>query len=130
MRNGDRTAALLIAGDSIAFLTFAVVGLSSHERQLSFAGVLRAGLPFLLAWLPFAWAVGLFHPSRATSKAWQSVLIAWIPACGLGLLIRSVALGQSFAPTFALVSFVTNGVLLTGWRSLYANWLRRRDEGI
>ena len=130
MGNGERNTALLVAGDSIAFLTFSVVGLSSHEKQLSFAGIVRAGLPFLLAWLAFAWAVGLFHPSWVTSKAWQSVLIAWVPACGLGLLIRSLAFGQSFAPTFAVVSFVTNGALLAGWRTLCAKWLSSRDNTI
>ena len=55
MENSHRNAALLIAGDGVAFLTFALVGLSGHERQVSLAGIMRAGLPFLLAWLPFAW---------------------------------------------------------------------------
>ena len=129
MENSDRNAAILIAGDGVAFVAFAVIGLSGHERQVSVAGMMRAGLPFLLAWLPFAWGLGLFRPSWLTSKAWQSVLIAWLPACGVGLLIRSLAFGQSFAPTFALVSLVTNGALLVGWRMLYAKWLSRSDVG-
>ena len=129
MENSDRNAAILIAGDGVAFVAFAVVGLSGHERQVSLAGMMRSGLPFLLAWLPFAWGLGLFRPSWLTSKAWQSVLIAWLPACGVGLLIRSLAFGQSFSPTFALVSLVTNGALLVGWRTLYAKWLSRSDVG-
>ena len=35
MENSDRNAALLIAGDGVAFVAFAVVGLSGHERQVS-----------------------------------------------------------------------------------------------
>ena len=64
-----------------------------------------------------------------TSKAWQNILTAWLPACGVGLLIRSLAFGQSFAPTFALISLVTNGVLLAGWRTLYARLLSHNDVG-
>ena len=62
MENSDRNAALLIAGDGVAFVAFAVVGLSGHERQLSISGMMRAGLPFLLAWLPVRLGFRLVPP--------------------------------------------------------------------
>ena len=98
VENSERNAAILIVGDGVAFVAFAVIGLSGHERQVSVAGMMRAGLPFLLAWLPFAWGLGLFRPSWLTSKAWRSVLIAWLPACGVGLLIRSLGVRTTFRP--------------------------------
>jgi hypothetical protein len=44
------------------------------------------------------------------------MLMAWAPAWVIGLVLRSLVFGRAFAPAFAIVSFVTNAVLLLGWR--------------
>ena len=94
--------------------------LSRHDAVWSafFAGLVTVRLGF-----------GLVPPIVADIESMAKRTHRLLPACGVGLLIRSLAFGQPFSPTFALVSLVTNGALLVGWRMLYAKWLSRSDVG-
>jgi len=109
----------VLAGDLACFFIFAVVGLRSHEDGITASGVLRAAIPFQVGWVLFGLAFGLLRPRRRLlASRPRPVLVAWLPAWLLGLSIRTFILGRAFAPTFAVVALLFNGVLLLLWRSL------------
>jgi hypothetical protein len=118
-----RQQALLLAGDLVCFLAFALLGLRSHEDGVTPDGVLRAATPFQAGWL-LAGLVPALHERRSAHRS-TGVLRRWLPAWALGLAIRTLAFGRAFAPTFAIVSLVTNLLLLLAWRSWLARLLLR-----
>lgn len=119
---------ILIVGDIAAFLLFAVVGLSSHEKDYSPASFARTVLPFLLPWLAVAFASGLFRPTRGVdpSSVLKPVALAWLPAWAVGLALRSLLWGRPFVPAFAIVTLVLNLVLLLCWRATH---VALQDDG-
>ena len=119
---------MLLAGDIAAFVLFAVVGLSSHEKDYSPAAFARTVLPFLLPWLVTAGITGLFNRRADIDPAdlVKPVLAAWLPAWAVGVALRSLVWGRSFSPAFAIVTLVINAALLLGWRATAAAF--QKDE--
>jgi hypothetical protein len=114
---------LLLAGDLVCFLIFAVLGLRSHEEGVTLGGIVRAATPFQVGWL-FA-SLALRRQGDEVSEARQ-VSRLWVPAWAIGLVLRTVFFDRSFAPTFAVVSLLFNGVLLMVWRSWLAPLVLRK----
>jgi hypothetical protein len=104
--------AVLVAGDLLCFVLFALLGLRSHEDGITLDGLLRAALPFQAGWLLVSLVVG---PKFAASQP-VALLRMWAPAWLIGLLLRAIVFGRPLAPTFALVAFLANFVLLLLWR--------------
>jgi hypothetical protein len=105
---------LVLAGDLACFFVFAVLGLRSHEDGITLDGLLRATVPFQIGWLA---SVLFIAPRRsAASDGVGGLLRVWVPAWIVGLVLRSIVFGRAFAPTFALVSLLVNGLLLLAWR--------------
>lgn len=118
-----------MAGDVLVFLVFALIGLSSHERNPSLTSLLRAGLPFLGAWLSIGGLFGVFNRDTAAgTSAMRTVLPVWLPAWLIGLVLRAVVFGRAVEPAFAVVSFVANGILLVGWRTGFGFFAKRNDK--
>jgi hypothetical protein len=46
--------------------------------------------------------------------------LAWLIALPLGLLLWSIVRQKQVQPAFAVVTFVTNLVVMLGWRGAYA----------
>ncbi|MGE3982966.1 MAG: DUF3054 domain-containing protein, partial [Dehalococcoidia bacterium] len=103
-----RFSPLLLIGDIASFLLFAVVGLSSHEKDYSPAAFARVVLPFLIPWLAAAYFTGLFNRPVSSEPASivKPVMTAWLPAWAVGLALRSLVWGRDFAPAFAIVTLV------------------------
>ena len=81
---------LLAAADALGILTFATVGLLSHDGALSLSGYARDALPVLVGWFAAAAAFGAYRrPSR------RNLLLTWIVGVPFGILIRGIALGRS-----------------------------------
>ncbi len=134
---------LLLLGDSISFIVFAMIGRSSHGRVTELEALLEIVPPFLVVWLLVAPLLGAFrlhrkpaaseHAEQAASSGllraflWRTVL-AWVIACPLGLGLRALYLQRSIPLTFAIVTFLSNLVLLVGWRALFG-WLFVRRFG-
>ncbi|MPZ49496.1 MAG: DUF3054 family protein [Dehalococcoidia bacterium] len=112
-------AGLVLAGDLLCFLIFALLGLRSHEDGITASGLLRAAVPFQAGWLVFSVIFGL-PGKRPKMDAPGRVLMAWVPAWLLGLALRSLVFGRAFSPTFAGISFLVNAILLLIWRTLLA----------
>jgi len=127
-------AAVILAGDLLCFLIFAVAGLRSHEDGLGVSSIVRVALPFQAGWLVTWLAFGRGRsraastPDGRVSSGAREVLRAWLPAWLLGLLIRSLVFGRAFAPVFAIIALVFNGALLVLWRSVAAPRLVRTRE--
>jgi hypothetical protein len=86
-----RETRLLPVADALGIVTFATVGLLSHDHALSLSGYARDALPVLAGW--FAAAL-LFHAYRNPSR--RTLLLTWIVGVPLGVLLRALALGRSF----------------------------------
>ena len=114
---------ILLTGDLICFLVFALLGLRSHEDGITPDGVLRAATPFQAGWL-LAGLVPVLHESRSAHHR-NGVLRRWAPAWVIGLALRTLLFGRSFEVSFAVVSFIANGLLLLVWRSVLARLLFR-----
>ena len=120
---------MLLLGDIAAFVLFAVVGLSSHEKDYSPAAFARTVLPFLLPWIASAAVIGLYRPStNDPAKLVGPVFKAWLPAWAVGIALRSLVWGRAFSPAFAIVTLIINAALLLGWRAAYASM--QKEDGV
>lgn len=116
-----RSAAAALVADLAAVLMFVVVGRGSHAESLDVVGVLGTAAPFLIG-LGAGWLGGRVWraPRRLVSGA-----AVWAGAVAVGLALRAGLTGQLPA-AFALVSAVTLGVLLFGWRAALIGLRRAR----
>ncbi len=115
--------ALLLAGDLVCFVLFALLGLRSHEDGITLGGLLRAGVPFQAGWL-IAGFVPIFHERRSAHRR-TGVLRRWAPAWVIGLGLRTLLFDRSFEASFAVVALIANGVLLLLWRCVVVRLLYR-----
>lgn len=122
---------LLAAGDLVCFLLFAAAGRASHDESVMgplFLGPLQTAAPFLAAWAIVAPLVGAYD-ARHTARPRGAVLralLAWAVADPLGVLLRSLILQRPVQLSFILVAFVSNSLILSLWRLVYARFLARR----
>jgi hypothetical protein len=119
---------ILLVGDTIALLIFAALGRGSHGEATWFAApfeVVKTAAPFMLGWFLVAPLLGAYRPSHPPRMLLLYTLIAWVVACPLGLGLRALFLQRGIPLSFAMVTFITNLLLLTGWRSIFA-WITSR----
>lgn len=114
---------ILLAGDLLCFLVFAVLGLRSHEDGITAGGILRAAAPFQIGWLFISLVAG---KPGAPAVASRQVARLWVPAWAIGLVLRTLLFDRSLATTFAIVSLLVNAVLLMAWRAVLAPLVLRR----
>jgi hypothetical protein len=120
MQQHRRFDLVLLAGDMACFAVFALIGLRSHEDGISGASLLRVTTPFQAGWLVAAAVLSQLSGVRGQPYRPRTVLLTWLPAWALGLAIRGVLFGRGFSPVFAVITFVTNALLLLAWRCLLA----------
>ena len=123
--------AVLVAGDILAFLLFAVAGHGQHHETITLGRIVATAAPFVVAWLVSAPWLGAFGRlgSAATTRPrhlLQRTAIAWIVAWPLALILRAFWMRAGIPPAFALIALVANAVLLLGWRGV-ASWLLWRQ---
>ena len=127
VRSGN-SGFIVLAGDLLCFLIFALVGLRSHEDGISGASLLRTAVPFQAGWLLTSTALGLQSLSRVQPAPPGRVLTAWSGALLLGLAARSLFFGRELALTFAVITFLFNAGLLLGWRHFLTPRLFGRER--
>jgi hypothetical protein len=127
-------SALLVAGDVLAFHIVAAIGLASHGELTgpdALPQVVEIALPFAAGWFivaPFAGAFKAEVASRPRQMLARTA-VAWLIACPIGLLLWSLVRQKSIQPAFAIVTLITNMVVLLGWRGVFT-WLAvRRNRG-
>jgi hypothetical protein len=128
-----RQIAILAAGDLVAFNAVTAIGLLSHGELTgldSLGQVALVAAPFAIGWFLIAPFAGAFrtdvagHPRRVLPRA----ALAWLIALPIGLLLWSLIRQKQIQPAFAMVTFITNLVVLLGWRGMFA-WLAGRNRG-
>jgi hypothetical protein len=127
-----RRSALLAAGDALAFMIFAALGRASHSEAAGFAAILQVAetaAPFAIGWFvvaPFAGTYRADIASRPRQMLERSAL-AWLLAWPIGLLLRALIRQTTIPLSFALVTLITNLLILLGWRGLFA-WLNAKRK--
>ena len=128
-----RRIGALAVGDLVAFLAFAAIGRRSHNEAAgisALAQVAETAAPFAIGWFviaPFAGAfrsTGTGSPRAMLARTALAWLLAWPVGLGLRALIRQTSIPLSFA----IITLITNMIILLGWRGIFA-WLmaRRKD---
>lgn len=119
---------VLAAGDAVAFVLFAAIGLASHDEGITAAGIVRNAGPVLAA---FA-AVAPFARTY-TRPGIRSLLVTWAIAVPAGVVIRAIALDRpadGSQVTFGIVTMIATAVLLLAWRGIAAAASRARSSEI
>ncbi len=117
-------ARLLALGDLAALLAFALLGLASHERGITLAGVARDWLPLAACYAAAALALGAW-----TRPGVVRLLGAWGLGVTAGVVVRGVVLGRDPGVEqlqFLGVTLTVTLFLLAIWRALEATAHRRR----
>lgn len=125
---------LLGGGDLVMIFLFAALGRRSHGEEAGLAALaatFATAVPFLVGWLIVAPVAGAYRITRdrgAKVTAWDFVmpmLRAWLLTWPIALMLRSILLQREIMLSFALVTLVTNTVLLGAWRLLFGWWRQR-----
>lgn len=119
------TVGVIAVGDVLAVSAFVVIGQISHgEQPLQNPEIVPGALaPFLIGWFVVAFVGGLYTADAVTTirRAVSWTVPAWVFGALLAQGVRATSLFPGgTAVTFVVVSIVTGGVLVVGWRSLAA----------
>ena len=117
-----RGIATLVAGDLVAFNVVTTIGLLSHGEL---TGLDTLGQVVIVA-APFAGAFRADIVSQAR-RILPRAALAWLIALPIGLLLWSLIRQKPVQPAFAVVTFITNLIVLLGWRGVFA-WLAARNR--
>ncbi len=126
--NIQRTA-ILVLGDIIVFLVFAAIGRRSHSEGGNILGIAITALPFAAAWFIVSPFVGAFKRGIEYTPGKMSLrtFLGWLAAWPLAMLFRGIFVDQGVPPwTFALITLVTNTILLQVWRVPFSLFFKRR----
>jgi Na+/proline symporter len=100
--------------DAALVVGFAALGRRSHEEGVTLVGVLEVAAPFLIA-LAAGWLVARAWRAPA---ALRTGAVVWAVTVAGGLLLRSAVFDRGVAPSFVVVTAITLGVMLVGWRAV------------
>jgi len=109
-----RQVAIALAFDVAAVAVFVLIGRRSHDDGITLSGVARTAAPFLLA-LAAGW--GLARAWRAPMSI-RTGLVVWVTTVVAGLVLRRLVFSDGTAVAFVIVTAVTLGLLLCGWRAV------------
>jgi hypothetical protein len=125
----DRRRGLLLAGDLVALVVFAVIGRRSHEEATGLdavASVLGTAMPFLLGWLAATLLVGMASegglPARSGGPAGtlRETGRTWVVAFPIAVVLRAAFLGRWSPLSFYVVAFLAPFALIAVWRVVFA----------
>ena len=120
-----RRIGALVAGDLVAFHLVTAIGLLSHGELTGIAAlgeVVQIATPFAAGWFLIAPFLGAYRAEIVSQprRSLARVALAWLIALPIGLLLWSVVRQKTIQPAFAVVTFITNLVVLLGWRGAFA----------
>lgn len=106
--------ALALVCDAALVILFTALGRGSHAREASLLGLLDTAWPFLVALL-VSWLVARVWQRPAALV--RTGIPVWLGTVALGLALRWLS-GGSMAPAFMVVTLLTLGLFLLGWRGI------------
>jgi hypothetical protein len=105
-----------LIADLAAVVVFAALGRETHAHGVDPGGVLLTAAPFLggaaIGWL-------LCRGWRRPLASWPTGVTVWLCAVVFGLLLRGAA-GGGLALPFQIVTLITLGLFIAGWRLVAA----------
>jgi len=116
----DKPQSILIVGDIVIFMFFALTGRETHapgDRNL-FVNALPTLLTFLIVWFAIAALSRVYRPNVSTNPrlALLHTLVAWLIAAPIAIIIRAILLNRSAIPwQFVAVTMGLVGMLLLLW---------------
>ena len=111
------------AVDVILVLLFAIIGRRSHAEANDLVGVAQTAWPFLVGCV-----LGLLLVWRWRDPAGlRSGVVVWLSTVVLGLALRVLG-GSTAQVSFVMVTTITLGVFLVGWRAVYRLVQRSKDR--
>ncbi|HNP85786.1 MAG TPA: DUF3054 domain-containing protein [Kouleothrix sp.] len=127
-----RQLGTLAVGDVIAFNIVTAIGLLNHGELTGFGRigeVITIATPFAVGWFLVAPFLGAFKPDVITQprRMLARSALSWLLALPIGLLLWSFVRHKTVQPAFAVVTFITNMIVLLGWRGTFA-WLSGRTH--
>ncbi len=117
----SRTPTALVA-DLCLVLGFTILGRRSHAEGLTVTGIAETAWPFLTGTLT-GWL--LARGWRAPTAVVPTGVVVWLSTVVVGMALRK-ATSAGTATAFVVVATLTTGVLLIGWRAIWAAIARRR----
>jgi hypothetical protein len=120
-----REPRLLPLADALGILTFATVGLLSHDHALSLTGYARDALPVLVGWFAAALVFGAYR-----SPTTRSLLLTWIVGVTGGILVRALVLGRDLdggQAVFLGISLAFTLLFVLAWRAALGRLARRQS---
>jgi hypothetical protein len=128
-----RRTGALVAGDLIAFHIVTAIGLLSHGELTGLGAlgeVVQIATPFAAGWFAVAPFLGAYRAEVAAGprRALPRIALAWLIALPIGLLLWSIVRQKTVQPAFAVVTFITNLIVLLGWRGAFAFAARPRGR--
>jgi hypothetical protein len=125
-----RRGVLLAGGDALAFLVFSAIGRASHSEAAGLGALLEVAetaAPFAIGWFVVAPLAGAFKAELAERPRalLARTALAWLLAWPLGLLLRALIRQAGIPLSFAIVTLITNLLILLSWRGAFA-WLASR----
>jgi hypothetical protein len=122
------TSRAIVAGDLLALFAFALLGLASHEHELTVAALARTFVPFAASWLAVGGIAGALGPTTDGHPALGlRFLAAYLIAAVIALSARSLLFDRALLNAFFVIALAGNGLFLFGWRVAAAAWLGRRS---
>lgn len=127
---------LLILGDALIFLIFAMIGRRGHNEAAGLNALIQVtltALPFAGGWFLVSPFVGAFRRGlEVKPRAMvQRTLLAWVAAWPVAMALRGIFVDHSVPPwTFALITLISNTILLLLWRwplSLIVSMTKQRS---
>ncbi|NYD66306.1 DUF3054 domain-containing protein [Agromyces atrinae] len=125
MSRSTRIALGAFLGDLVIVLAFATIGRASHAEGLlgdGGVGLMTTAWPFIAA-LGIAWLVTLAW--RRPTAPLRTGVPVWIVTVAVTMLFRALS-GQGTALSFVIVTAVSLGAFLVGWRLVAFAVSRRR----
>lgn len=129
---GLRRNVALALGDFLAFNIVTTIGLMNHGELTGLDRVVEIVIiaaPFAAGWFVVSPVMGTFKPAIVSQprQILPRTALAWPLALPIGLLLWSIVRQRTVQPSFAVVTFITNLVVLLGWRGAFA-WLASRGR--
>jgi hypothetical protein len=120
-----RRTGALVAGDLIAFHVVTAIGLLSHSELTGLGAlgeIVQIATPFAAGWFVVAPFLGAYRAEVAEQprRGLPRLALAWLIALPIGLLLWSLVRQKTVQPAFAVVTFITNLIVLLGWRGAFA----------
>ena len=128
-----RRTGALAAGDLVAFHLVTAIGLLSHGELTGLGAlgeIVQIATPFAAGWFVVAPLLGAYRADILAQprRSLPRVALAWLIALPIGLLLWSIVRQKTVQPAFAIVTFITNLIVLLGWRGALALATRGRGR--